>query len=273
MKICDIHTHSSNSFDAENTVEEMCNSACNKGLFALAITDHCEAPEILLGSESEYGDFNKLIPKSNYETSILQDRYKGKIKILRGIELGEPMHNAECTKKALCFGDFDIIIASVHNLRNRPDFYYMDFKKEDAHIILDMYFDELLETASFDSFCTLAHLTYPLRYIKRDTGVIPNLSPYRDKIDLIYETLIKKDKALEINVSGLFKGLGETLPAFDEIKRYHDLGGKYITLGSDAHNINDVGRDIEKGIELAFKAGFKSYYIYENCCPYEITIE
>lgn len=149
----------------------------------------------------------------------------------------------------------------------------MDFKKEDAHIILDMYFDELLETASFDSFCTLAHLTYPLRYIKRDTGVIPNLSPYRDKIDLIYETLIKKDKALEINVSGLFKGLGETLPAFDEIKRYHDLGGKYITLGSDAHNINDVGRDIEKGIELAFKAGFKSYYIYENCCPYEITIE
>lgn len=74
-----------------------------------------------------------------------------------------------------------------------------------------MYFDELLETASFDSFCTLAHLTYPLRYIKRDTGVIPNLSPYRDKIDLIYETLIKKDKALEINVSGLFKGLGETL--------------------------------------------------------------
>ena len=84
---------------------------------------------------------------------------------------------------------------------------------------------------------------------------------------------IGKDKALEINVSGLFKGLGETLPAFDEIKRYHDLGGKYITLGSDAHNINDVGRDIEKGIELAFKAGFKSYYIYENCCPYEITIE
>lgn len=58
-----------------------------------------EAPEILLGSESEYGDFSKLIPKSNYETSIMKDRYKGKIKILRGIELGEPMHNDECTKK------------------------------------------------------------------------------------------------------------------------------------------------------------------------------
>ena len=70
-----------------------------RDFFALAITDHCEAPEILLGSESEYGDFSKLIPKSNYETSIMQDRYKGKIKILRGIELGEPMHNAECTKK------------------------------------------------------------------------------------------------------------------------------------------------------------------------------
>lgn len=273
MKICDIHTHSNNSFDAENTVEEMCQSALNKGLFALGITDHCEAPEILLGSESEYGDFSKLIPKSNYKTSVMQDKYKGKIKILKGIELGEPMHSAECTKKALCFGDFDIIIASVHNLRNKPDFYYMDFKKEDTETILNMYFDELLETASFESFCTLAHLTYPLRYIKRDTGEIPSLLPYREKIDCIYETLIKNDKSLEINVSGLFKGLGETLPAFDEIKRYHNLGGKYITLGSDAHNINDVGRDIEKGIELAYKAGFRSYYIYEKQSPLKIDIE
>lgn len=68
MKICDIHTHSSNSFDAENTVEEMCNCACNKGLFALAITDHCEAPEILLGSESEYGQ-----SLSCYRYTIPQD--------------------------------------------------------------------------------------------------------------------------------------------------------------------------------------------------------
>lgn len=273
MKICDVHTHSSNSFDAENTVEEMCISALDKGLFAVAVTDHCEAPEIALGDKSEYGNFCNLIPKSNYETAAAQRKFADKIKVLRGIELGEPMHVPECTKKALSFGNFDIIIASVHNLRNKPDFYYMDFKKENVESILNMYFDELLETAAFDSFCTLAHLTYPLRYIKRDTGIIPSLEPYREKIDCIYEALIKNDKALEINVSGFFKGLGETLPNFAEIKRYRQLGGKYITFGSDAHNVNDVGRDIEKGIALAHKAGFSSYYIYENLCPYEITIE
>ena len=54
------------------------------------------------------------------------------------------------------------------------------------------------------------------------------------------------------------------------------IDGEYV-MNLDARTVIenrfDVGRDIEKGIELAFKAGFKSYYIYENCCPYEITIE
>lgn len=44
MILCDVHTHSNNSFDAESTVEEMCKSALNKGFYAIAITDHCEAP-------------------------------------------------------------------------------------------------------------------------------------------------------------------------------------------------------------------------------------
>ena len=92
MKICDIHTHSSNSFDAENTVEEMCKSAVDKGLFALAITDHCEAPEIPLGSESEYGDFSKLIPKSNYETWVMHR--KSRAYLFWGAS--RPCHKRQC---------------------------------------------------------------------------------------------------------------------------------------------------------------------------------
>lgn len=74
----------------------------------------------------------------------------------------------------------------------------MDFKKEDAHIILDMYFDELLETASFDSFCTLAHLTYPLRYIKRDTGVIPSLHRTEIRLTLSTKHLLKRIRLLKL---------------------------------------------------------------------------
>lgn len=63
-KICDSHTHSSNSFDAKNTVEELCESAIGLGLYALTITDHCEANIYDDPQHSEFGDFSKRIPQS-----------------------------------------------------------------------------------------------------------------------------------------------------------------------------------------------------------------
>ncbi len=272
MKICDMHTHSNNSFDALNSVDEMCQSAINKGLYAISITDHCEAPMIKEGKLCRFGYFDELIPKSNMETMRAKEKYSSEIKVLCGIELGEPMHDEKCTQKALSYGEYDFILASVHNLRGMEDFYYIDFSAVDIKKILNLYFDELAETANFNNFDSLAHLTYPLRYIKEKTGVIPDLTEYQNKIDLIYNTLIKNNKALEINVSGLYKGLGTTLPDETQIKRFRELGGKYITLGSDSHSSEYVGKDIDQGIELAKKCGFTHYTIYEKRRPILIEI-
>ncbi len=272
MKLCDMHAHSSNSFDAKNSVDEMCQSAIDKGLYAIAITDHCESPMIKEGAGSRYGYFDELIPKSYNEAVTAKNKFAQSIKVLCGIELGEPVHDIDCTEKALNYGKFDFIIASVHNLRNMEDFYYLNFNNEDINKILNLYFDELAETAAFGHFDSLAHLTYPLRYIKRDTGKFPDLEEYQDKIDLIYEILIKNKKALEINVSGFYKGLDTSLPDENQIKRFKKLGGEYITIGSDAHCSGDVGRYIKKGIEIAGNAGFEYYVIYENRQPVLIDI-
>ena len=249
MKICDMHTHSNNSFDALNSVDEMCQSAINKELYAISITDHCEAPMIKEGKLCKFGYFDELIPKSNMETMRAKEKYSSEIKVLCGIELGEPMHDEKCTQKALSYGEYDFILASVHNLRGMEDFYYIDFSAVDIKKILNLYFEELAETANFNNFDSLAHLTNPLRYIKEKTGVI-----------------------LEINVSGLYKGLGTTLPDETQIKRFRELGGKYITLGSDSHSCEYVGKDIDRGIELAKKCGFTHYTIYEKRRPILIEI-
>ena len=273
MVLCDAHTHSDNSFDAKSTVEEMCDSAAKKGFYAIAITDHCEAPFIRLGYNEEFGDFSERIPLSYSETKKAQKKFGEKIKVLCGIELGEPMHDSECTKRALSFGDFDFVLASLHNLRNMDDFYFIDFNKCSVSEILKLYFDELAETASFSDFDSLAHLTYPLRYIFEKTGEYPDLSPYQDVIDDIYKTLISNKKALEINTSGLFKPSGRTLPDEFQLKRYRELGGKLITIGSDAHSCSAVGNGIEEGIRLARKCGFESYTIFEKRRPITIPIE
>ena len=272
MKLCDLHTHSINSFDAKNTVDEMCKSAVEQGLYAIAITDHCEAPMIKLGEKCEYGSFDRLIPKSVSETLRAKEQYADKLKVLCGIELGEPMHDKEATERALSYGASDFTLASVHNLRGMEDFYFINYSKISVNEILKLYFDELAETATFKHFDSLAHLTYPLRYIKAKTGYVPNLEPFADDIDNIFKILIENNKALEINVSGLFKDLNTTLPDEALVKRFKELGGKYITIGTDSHSTEFVGKGIQEGIEVAKKAGFTHYTIYENHQPILIPI-
>lgn len=272
MKLCDLHIHSNNSFDAISSVEELCNSAIDRGLYAIAITDHCEAPDIIKGDDCEYGCFDKLIPNSIKEAKLAKVKYADKLKVLCGIELGEPMHNDSCTQKALSYGEYDFILASVHNLKNMEDFYFMDYTKLDVNELLKKYFDELIETAKFEHFDSLAHLTYPLRYIIAQTGELPDLSVFFEQIDTIYNVLIKNNKALEINVSGLFKEMKTTLPDEQLVRRFKELGGKYITIGTDSHNAESVGVGIQEGIEVAKRAGFTQYTIFENRKPILIDI-
>ena len=82
--LCDLHIHSDNSFDAESTVEQICDSALNMGLDIIAITDHCEAEFINMGENCEFGSFDRQIPKSISDTAKAIEKYSGRLKILRG---------------------------------------------------------------------------------------------------------------------------------------------------------------------------------------------
>lgn len=273
MLISDMHTHSACSFDAKNTVDEMCRAAIERGLYALAVTDHCEAPFIRFGANCEFGCFDELIPKSYAEACEAREKYSGKLRVIRGLELGEPLHDPQQTERALSYADFDFILASVHALKNMQDFYYMNYSGVDIDLLLCNYFDELAETAAFEHFDSLSHLTYPLRYIVERTGEKPDLSRYSDRIDTIFKILIQNKKALEINVSGLFKSLRTTLPDLELVRRFKELGGEYVTIGTDAHSADMVGVGIEQGIAVAKNAGFDHYAIYENRKPILIDIE
>ncbi len=270
--ICDCHLHSINSFDGQDSVKSLCEEAIKKGINTIAITDHMEAPEISFGAKSQYGDMLRQISKSLSDVMECQQIYKGKIKVLKGMELGEPMHNTKLAKKALAIGKFDFVLASVHNIKNEEDFYFLNYRECNVQELLERYFNELLDTAQNADFDSLAHLTYPLRYIIERTKKIPDLQIYINLIDDIFKTLISREKALEINTSGLFTKIGTTLPDINLIRRFKELGGKYVTIGSDAHTCIDLGKGIEQGIEIAKTCGFNYYTVYENRLPKMIEI-
>ena len=88
-----------------------------------------------------------------------------------GIELGQPMQNIEAAEDILDACDFDFALASVHNVQGMPDFYELDYSQVDLTKTLHQYFDEILETIEWGKFDSLAHLTYPWRYIVGEHGL------------------------------------------------------------------------------------------------------
>lgn len=264
--IVDIHTHSIHSFDGNDPVEELCQSAIEKGAKVIAITDHCDID----GADM---DPDELCPAQLKDINYCINKYSDKIEILKGIEIGQGIYRKKETQALLNKYDYDFVLGSLHNLENMEDFFFLDYKNYDIDELLTRYFDGLLELCKWDAFDSLAHLTYPLRYIVAREKIDVDMNKYSDVCDAIFEELIKSDKALEINTSGLFMDMKDTLPNISFVKRYKQLGGKYITLGSDSHYANRVCQGIEQGFDIARAAGFDFVTVFEKRQPRLIEIK
>ena len=265
--LSDTHTHTNCSPDGTDTAMMMCERAVKLGLYALTITDHCECNAYLQDG------YDKTSAQSYLETRKAKSKYQGRLKVLTGIELGQPLQDPVAAHCALAAGDFDFVLGSTHNVALKDDFYFLNYDEEDVHRLLDLYLQEELELVEWGEIDSLAHLDYPLRYMTAEHIGQNDLRGYKEQVQAILDALIRKGKALEINTSGLRQVIGRTLPGFDVVKLFHDMGGKYITLGSDAHRWADVAAGIEEGMALAQRAGFTHYTLFENRQPRLIPIE
>ncbi len=262
----DMHTHTNNSFDGNYPIEEMCEAAIEKGIQTIAFTDHVEMDYF-----KEKG-FDKDAENSYKDMLRAKEMYKDRIELCVGIELGEPTYDIETSEALINSRDYDFVIGSIHNLRKTDDFCELKYEGMDIEALLDKYFYELKLLADWAKFDTFAHLTYPLRYIVGENKIPVNMQKYQKDIDEILSILVSKDKALEINTSGLRQPIGITMPDESIVKRFKELGGKMITVGSDSHFTYHLGAGIEEGMKIAKNAGFDSVYIFRKRQPVEIEI-
>lgn len=271
IEFFDMHTHSENSHDSLCPVSEMKKSALEKGLCGFAVTDHCDV---------EYFDTVDLHKVVRGTLESVEKEKDEKIKILRGIEVGEGFWHPEVTEEILKKYDFDAVIGSVHAVRfpgYEMPYSQIDFSeigKETAGKYFDKYFDDVLYMIENCDFDVLAHLTCPLRYINGKYGLGLELNGYSEKIKVILQEIIRKKIALEINTSCVFEGSGynELLPAEEITEAYKKMGGYLITTGSDAHIKENCANNFEKLYEKLACLGFESVYYYENRQPVPISL-
>ena len=266
----DLHMHTESSFDGHYPAELMCGAAVKNELAIIAITDHFDVDFF----EEHRLDSRQ---KSSYEDIIsAKEKFSAKIKVLRGIEMGQPTYDLPLTEKSLARFEYDFVIGSIHNLRKTPDFCELDYQnltQDEVYSLLEKYFEEELILAKWNGFDTFAHLTYPMRYIVQSGRFNTDLSRFDDVTDEIFKTLIANGKALEINTSGLRQPIGKTMPTENYVRRFRELGGEFLTLGSDAHFTEHVGAGIDEGYAIAESCGFEYVTYFENRKPVQVKIE
>lgn len=271
--LLDLHIHSDNSKDAHHSVTLICEKAVEKGLRAIAITDHCEC--------LNYEEYNHAVTcrQSTFETRKAKAVFEGQIAIASGVELGCPVRNPEAVRDVMK-NNFDYVIASVHRIKGKKKgFKYLDYTREAnrPEFLFPRYLDDIIETVEWDGFDALAHLTYPLRYYPARYIAEFDIMQYKEQLRHILKTLAKNGRALEINTAGgEYKTAGITgsfHPCFEIVKMFKKLGGEFITVGSDAHSADDVGNSIKEATEMAESAGFRYITFYQKRTPVPITIK
>ena len=261
----DYHVHSNNSTDSKEPMENMIKRAIELGLDTICFTEHhdIDFPK-LPEREHEEAPFLLNTDSYLYELLGLRNKYADKINVLFGVEVGvQPHLRRELAVYAKSY-DFDFIIASTH-LVNRMDPYYPSFYegKTDEEAYRE-YFKEVLDDLKvFNNFDVFGHLDYVVRYGKtKDTEY--SYEKYKDCIDPILDKILELEKGIELNTGAIRHGLKELNPCMDILKKYREMGGEVITIGSDAHETGYLADGFDRAAEVLKECGFKYYTTFEK---------
>ena len=273
----DTHMHTAFSTDCDVPAERMLDAAAARGLSMVCITDHMDLDfppqkgEELQGDHSEDGTagppfqfdvedyFRTLLP--------LRDAYRGRLDVRTGIEFGLQPHLGDACRDLVDSRPFDYVIGSVHLIRGMDPYYGELFEgKTDAEAYREA-FEETAECLDrVRDFDVLGHLDYVVRYGKHQAEEY-SYRAFADVIDEILRKLIHTGKGLEMNMGGVKYGLGFPNPHPDVLRRYRELGGEIVTVGSDAHRPEHVGYAFEQAGEILKACGFRYYAEYRERKP------
>lgn len=263
----DSHVHSEWSWDAPlGSMEQSCVRAVEIGLPAIAFTEHVDhtawrialdGPYVMdhLTALADQGGILRPPPfnVTGYLAAIERCRERfPRLRILSGLEMGEPHRHADACANLLSAGPFDRVLGSLHSLPDGDAYAepWGIYPHRDAYEVVREYLAELAKmVAECDTFSALAHIDYPVRSWPADRLGPFDPTAFEDEFRHALRTTAQSGRALEINTR---LPLHATILAW-----WHEEGGDAITFGSDAHLPSLVGHGFAEAAHMAEAHGFR----------------
>jgi histidinol-phosphatase (PHP family) len=252
----DFHLHTTLSNDAKGKVEDMVQRAIDLGLDTIAITDHA--------------DFNPLDPTAKFyvaekawqQTLNARERFGDRIAIRHGVELGEPHLFPDDVRPIMSY-PLDIVIGSIHFMHSygvHSDLFDV-YKPADG---IRMFFDFTLNMAKKADIDVLAHLDYFDRYTTQRNYPQYRPEDFKEQIQAILQTIIDRNIALELNVSGFRSKADRSFPHPEVLRWYRQMGGKLLSISSDSHQPDQMGLNFDRAAKMLLDLGFTEYHTFEK---------
>lgn len=251
----DAHLHTDLSPDSDVPIDVFAEQALERGISELAITDHV--------------DFEPGAPAYSFTTFEQRERVVREaaerwaargVAIRFGAELTYDRSWEDDIREHLARHAYDFTVGSWHDRTESPFSPSRVASWVAGRSLADVVapaFVEVEAAARSGLFDTLGHLDVVKRYLyphltAADLAAAPEL------YEPILLALVESGTALEINTSGLRHAVGETYPSAAVVARFRELGGRAVTVGSDAHRARHFAWALADGYGSAGAAGFEA---------------
>jgi histidinol-phosphatase (PHP family) len=265
----DNHVHSEWSWDAQHgSMERSCERAREIGLPSIAFTEHvdhtvwtasvaglatvpADHPVAILADPAGHVTPPGFDVKG-YLLSIERCRERfPDLRILSGVELGEPHWHSEAVQRVLSRGQFDRVLGALHCLPDGDLFQEpndLNGHRDPAEVVRT-YLQEIANLVSqSETFSVLAHIDYPVRSWPARLGpFVAKL--FEDEFRHALRATARSGMALEINT---VVPLQETV-----VRWWHEEGGEAVSFGSDAHDPSKVASGFADAAAMAQANGFR----------------
>jgi len=265
----DYHMHSSFSMDCEMPMDELCQAAIAAGLDEICLTEHLE-----IGHYAPDADIPPEMPKYLAAIEEANEKYP-QLTIRSGLEIGDIPEYRKQQLDFLNAWPLDFHLLSKHLIFDVDPYYVSVTEKWTMQEFYCRYLEEMVEELhAWDpkDYDSMAHLGYCAKfspYPPEERPMRYNIAP--DYYDEIFRILAQNGKGLEINTSGV-RIMDECIPDRELLKRYVELGGEFVTIGSDAHFPYHVGNHNDRARELAKSCGLRYMLTFEKRRPKPILL-